>query len=83
MNKYAMNLAIWAIQILLSADIVERIRAMVIRLMNDPRQPGETRKMHNDRRRDYVVGAIKEVRSDLRTALLEAAVGLLVAAESK
>jgi hypothetical protein len=75
----AIGLALAALRILLSSGLLSRTESLVVELMDDPRQPDETRKMHNDRRRDYVVARIKQSWPDVRTALVEAAIGLIVA----
>jgi hypothetical protein len=75
----ALNLALTGLRILLSSGLLARMEELVVQLMDDPRQPDETRKAHNDRRRDYVVARIKQGWPSARTALLEAAIGLLVA----
>jgi hypothetical protein len=48
----ALVLALAALRILLSSGLLSRTESLVVELMDDPRQPDETRKMHNDRRRD-------------------------------
>jgi predicted Ser/Thr protein kinase len=74
----ALNLALTALRILLSYGILSRIETMVRLLVDAPRLPDETDKQYNDRRRNYVVEQIKSSNSDVRTALIEAAIGVLV-----
>jgi hypothetical protein len=74
----ALNLALTGLRILLSSGLLARMEELVVQLMDDPRQPGETRKAHNDLRRDYVVARIKQGWPKAWTALLEAAIGMLV-----
>jgi len=74
----ALSLALTGLRILLSSGLLARMEELVVQLMDDPLQPGETPKDHNDRRREYVVARIKQGWPKARTALLEAAIGVLV-----
>jgi hypothetical protein len=62
----------------LKPEVYARLEATVLILMHAERRPKETAKEFNDRRRRMAIDEIKGVWPEVRTALLDIALGAIV-----
>lgn len=58
--------------------VIAKIEALVLVYLTLPRESGEDRRTYNNRRKDLIVVEIQRTWPELRTALIESVIALLV-----
>jgi hypothetical protein len=79
MQAFLIQSAIFIMQRVLSTGLVADIERMALELMTLPKNPGELSREYNDRRKYMVIDFIKGEQPKVRTALIDATLGLIVA----
>ena len=58
--------------------VIAKIEALVLVYLTLPRDPNEDRRRYNNRRKDLIVAEVQRTWPELRTALIESVIALVV-----